>query len=89
MCMYMYMYMYMLYTSSSSLGLMAWILSNVVSPALTSVVLMVRPVCESTCGGVVHCVCDGCVLKLGHFSSVYLPIFSSCLATYLEFSHSL
>ena len=31
------------HTSSNSLGLVFWILSNVVSPALTSILLMLRP----------------------------------------------
>ena len=83
----------MVRTSSSSRGFVSWSLSNVVSPALTRVVLSVRPQerkGENQGQGLGEptplCTQSG-ALRLHYYFP--LPILSSCFATYLEFSHSL
>ena len=100
------------HTSSGSRGFVSWSLSNVVSPALTRVVLSVRPQREregtrlgwertrhtftyterryqkgrEPGSGRVNTFMYKIFVGFINFP---LPILSSCLATYLEFSHSL
>ena len=80
----------MVRTSSSSRGFVSWSLSNVVSPALTRVVLSVRP--QERKGenqGEGEGGRDNVYKSFVDCINFSLPILSSCFATYLEFSHSL